>query len=83
MIAGLSQERITAVGLAGTGAVAAAFVQNSRGIAGLSDNTMDLVLVLAAVMLIAKGDGYMRPFGTGVGAAAVSSLIRRNILTTV
>jgi hypothetical protein len=82
MIAGISTDRAQQVLLAGTGAVAAAFVQTS-GNFGLGDNVRDVVLALGAMMLMAKGEGSMRAFGAGVGAAAVSSLIRRNILTAV
>ena len=80
MIAGLSVHRGTELLAAGAGVVGTAFVQNSN-VGGLDPNVRDVLLAIASVMLIAKTEGHTRLFAMGVGAGAVSSLLRRNIIT--
>ena len=78
----ISTSRLTSVGLAGLGAVVASSIQAS-GSFGVSRNTSDIVLVLAALWGSTMGGANMRAFALGFGAAAVGSLIRNNVLTTI
>jgi hypothetical protein len=70
------------MGLAGLGAVVASSVQAS-GDFGMGQNVRDVILTAVAVVGAGMGGGNMRAFALGFGAAAVGSLIRRNVLTTV
>lgn len=75
-----SQEHITVVAMAGLGATGAAFVQASGIGATLGGNARDAILAVGAMFLLGMGGNSMRAFALGVGAVAVGSLIRNNIL---
>ena len=77
-----TQEKVTSLGLAGLGAVVAGSVQ-AGGSLGVSSNVRDLILVAVGAAVAGWGGPMMRAFGTGFAAAAVASLIRSNVLTTI
>jgi hypothetical protein len=79
----VSVSRLSTLGVAGLGAVVAAGAQTA-GNFGLGDNVRDLGLVVLSALIVGMSNGgSTRAFGVGFGAAAVSSLIRRNVLTAV
>jgi hypothetical protein len=75
-----SKEHVVAVGAAGVGAVAAAFVQSSGIGATLGGNVRDLGLTVLALVLVGMGGPATRAFALGVGAVGVGSLVRNNVL---
>ncbi len=75
-----SKDHLTAVGAAGLGAVAAAFVQSSGLGATVGGNMRDLGITVLALVLVGMGGNTMRAFALGVGAVGVGSLVRNNIL---
>lgn len=79
----ISMQRLTTLGIAGLGAAVAAGAQTA-GNFGVGDNVRDLGMVVIGALVVGMGNGgNVRAFGIGFGAAAVSTLIRRNVITAV